>query len=203
MLKSSRLQLLLAAFIILIVTGGVLLLTNIPATTEVTVTHCLTASSRGECIRFPTVSGANLVEETNTLPDAFVGEYVLVVVPFNDAQQILAQAWLPLAEDLHTRYPDMTYYNTAIFPGTITGPVRVFIRAGMIMAVPDVALRAITYTLFLEDRDAFLAALDIPDTQAMQLFLLNASGEVLWRASGAFSDEKGASLTRRLAELHP
>ncbi|MBZ0294760.1 MAG: hypothetical protein K8L99_19515 [Anaerolineae bacterium] len=202
MLKNPWIRLLIGLVLVVIIGGALLILTNVPATTGVTVTQCLTASTGDECIRFPTVSGANLLEETWMLPDDFEGDYTLVVVPFNDAQQILAQAWLPLAETLAEQYPDMTYYNTAVFPGDIAGPVRVFIRAGMIMAVPDEALRAITFTLFLEDRDAFLAALDVPNTDEMQLFLLNANGEVLWQASGQYTEEKGAELTQKLADLH-
>jgi hypothetical protein len=48
--------------------------------------------------------------------------------------------------------------------------------------------------LFLDDLDAFLSGLSINDTSQLHLFLLNAAGEVVWQASGDYSDASGNAL---------
>jgi hypothetical protein len=72
--------------------------------------------------------------------------------------------------------------------------MRGLIRAGMNLTISDEELRAITITVFLDDRDPFLNSLSIPNTDAMQVFLLDDNGAVLWRGAGEFTAEQGAAL---------
>lgn len=157
---------------------------------------CITAAE--SCLRFPVVSGDALTGEPFTLPADFSGETVLVIVPFDERQQVDAQTWLPLVRDLASSNPDFTYYNLPVFP-SMSAPMRALIRGGMVLTIGDEALRAVTITVFLEDTAPFLSDLDIPDTGAMQVFLLNGDGEVLWRAAGVYRDELGDSLRAALS----
>jgi hypothetical protein len=169
---------------LIIIAVALALAVTAPGTSQVTVTRCLTAADTGDCLRFPTVSGTNLV---------------LVVVPFTDAQQILAESWLQPARDLAAQHPGLAYYNTAIFTA-INPALRVVIRAGMSLAIGDEALRAVTLTLFLDDRDAFLQALAIPDPDELEVFLLNTDGEVLWRGRGIHDPDQGAQLEQAVTD---
>lgn len=145
------------------------------------------------CLRFPEISGENLSGESFQLPGDFAGENVLVIVPFDEIQQVNASSWLPLARELAQSQPDFAYYNLPVFP-SMSAPLRTIIRTGMNITITDANLRALTITVFLDDRDALLAALEIPNVDAMQVFLLNRDRDVIWRGAGDFSDEQGESL---------
>jgi len=149
-------------------------------------------------VRFPTVSGDNLPGQTFNLPTDFQGSSSLVIVPFDENQQVQAQEWLPLARELAQAHPDFTYYNVPVFP-SMAAPLRAIVRGGMSVSISDAGLRALTITVFLDNRDQFLAALKIPDAKTMQVFLLNADGDVLWRGAGAYSDTQANSLRAFLA----
>ncbi len=157
---------------------------------------CITTDE--SCLRFPVVTGENLPGQAFTLPADFSGDTVLVVVPFDEQQQVDAQSWLPLARELASGDPGFTYYDVPVFP-SMSAPMRALIRGGMVLTIADEALRAVTITVFLEDVAPFLSDLDIPDANAMQVFLLNGDGEVIWRAAGAYSAEQGESLRGALS----
>ena len=57
------------------------------------------------CLRFPTVSGENLPGQSFNLPADFAGASVLVIVPFDENQQVQAQTWLPYARELAQAHP--------------------------------------------------------------------------------------------------
>ena len=195
---SRRLGLGFLAGVLIVVVGLAVALNRAPQTSTVTATRCLTGADNTGCIRFPTISGQNLADETLTLPDDFTGEHVLVIVPFDEDQQIRAESWLPLAREIAAERADFTYYNTAIFTD-INPAVRLLIRGGMVMAITDENLQAVTVTLFLEDRQAFLDALAISNIEQTQVLLLNAAGEVLWRGTGDYTADQGADLRATLA----
>lgn len=177
---------------------GLVLLERIaPSISQVSPSDHPCIAAAESCLHFPVVSGDSLTGESLMLPAGFVGEPVLVIVPFDERQQVDAQTWLPLARDLAAAHPGLGYYNVPVFPSMPT-PMRALIRGGMILTIGDEALRAVTITVFLEDLEPFLNDLAIPNTNAMQVFLLNGDGEVLWRAAGVFSDERGASLRAAL-----
>jgi len=163
-----------------------------PAQSSVGANACL--SGQQGCLRFPVISGDNLLGQSFTLPADFKGSDVLVIVPFDENQQVSAQTWLPLARDLAADDPDFAYYNVPVFP-SMAAPLRALIRSGMTLSITDPQLRAITITVFLDDRDSFLASLNIPNADAMQVFLLDASGDLLWRGAGDYDSGQGAALT--------
>lgn len=151
-----------------------------------------TDSTCADCLSFPTISGENLQGKLFTLPADFSGDPVLVIVPFDETQQRQASSWLPLAQELAAAHEGFAYYDVPVFPDT-AAPFKVVIRAGLNVVISDPALQAITITVFLEDRDQFLVALDIADASTLQALLLR-DNQVIWRGSGVFTDEQGASL---------
>jgi hypothetical protein len=140
----------------------------------------------GSCLSFPAISGQSLAGDTLNLPEDFMGNTNLVLAPFDEAQQVTAQSWLPLARELGSRAAGFRAYNVPVFPA-MAAPMRVIIRTGMNLSIPDADLRDATITVFLDDRDAFLAALNIPNTEAMPVFLLDGKGRVLWRGAGEYT----------------
>lgn len=193
MIKNAWKRLLLAALLLLGI-GIILLLLIVPSISTVMPSSCISAED--DCLRFPSVSGDNLSGRAFTLPEDFAGDRIFVVVPFDETQQREAAAWLPLARELATT-PRFVAYNVPTFPN-IAAPVRAVIRAGLNIAITDPDVRDHTITLFLDDRDVFLAALNIPNPASMHVFLLNENGEVLWRGMGAYSEAQGDALREAL-----
>jgi hypothetical protein len=187
-----RLWLSVGIVVVLVVVSAALLISRAPALSSVSMSSQPCIAFGDACLRFPTISGDNLPSETFSLPVDFAGTRTLVIVPFDEAQQVSAGGWLPLAQELAAAHPDFAYYNLPIFPD-MAAPMRAIIRTGMSFTVPA-DLRALTITAFLDDRDAFLSALDIPSTDAMQVFLLDETGVVLWRGAGEFSSAQGDAL---------
>jgi hypothetical protein len=68
--------------------------------------------------------------------------------------------------------------------------------------IPDAAARDRTITLFI-DKAPFKRALKIEDENTIHVFVVSRSGEVLWRASGAYDDAKGKSLLDFLRKASP
>ncbi len=151
------------------------------------------------CLAFPTITGTNLSGDGLTLPADFTGDYVLVVVPFDRDQQVRADTWLPFAVELAENYEGFNYYDVPVFP-ELSAPVRLFARTGLIAIITDHALRQRTVTVFLEEREAFLRALEIPDVEQIQLFLLDDEAQVLWRGVGSYTEDQGNALSEILAE---
>lgn len=180
----------------------VFILNIAPETSEVVLTEaqCVSVSEGEACLRYPTMTGQNLPGTDFTLPADFEGNYILVLTPFDREQQILADTWLPIARELAETYAGFTYYNVPVFPN-LAAPIRLVSRTGLTALISDERVRKVTITVFLEDRDAFLAALEIPDVEQIRVYLLNSDGEVLWQSSGEFSAEQGENLRLELERL--
>jgi hypothetical protein len=188
-----RHKILFGALLIAIAALATFIIVNInrsPTASGVAVSECIRGDG-DECVRFPSVTGTNLLDETLNLPDDFDG-LTLVVVSFDEGQTSETIAWLPLAQELAAEYPRFSYYNIPVL-NEVAPLMRAFISRGMMLVVPS-DHHAITIMLFLEDKQLFLDALLIPDVDEPQSFLLNDAGEVIWRMRGGYSDESGASL---------
>jgi len=148
-------------------------------------------------MRFPPVSGRDLLRRRRSFPHDFSAAYNLVFVPFQQWQQAQVDSWVPLAAELSDSLPDFDFYE---FPTiqSMNPLSATFINEGMRAGIPDPATRGRTVTLYLDKR-AFQQALDIPSDAETQVFLLDADGRVLWRTSGAFTAAKGAALQAFLA----
>jgi type II secretory pathway pseudopilin PulG len=188
-----NLLLLVLTLAVILAAVVVVVLSRAPETSTALTSEqaCVTAGE--DCLQFPVVTGENLPGESFTLPADFQGTQTLVILPFDEDQQIKAETWLPLARELSAATPTLTYYNVPVFPD-LSAPVRVLIRGGLNVAITDESLRALTITLFLENRDQFLSALEIPNTDNIQALLLNDAGEIVWRGVGEYDADQGAAL---------
>lgn len=187
--------------IIAVVLIGLLLtyVANAPEASGVRVSSCI-ESDGGACVKFPAVSGTNLMGTVYDLPQGFGGAYNFVVLSFDEEQTVRAEGWLPLARELADQLPDFAYYSLPTLKA-MTPLVRGIITGGMSIVIPDEHLRQITIMLFLDDLDSFLNGLSINDTSQLHLLLLNAAGEVIWQASGDYTDAAGNDLRTALDDL--
>ncbi|MDP3720837.1 MAG: hypothetical protein Q8R09_00130 [Anaerolineaceae bacterium] len=62
-------------------------------------------------MKFPIVSGSNLLRKKLTLPQDFQGELNLVFIPFERWHQEEVDSWIALAEDLEKEFGGLVYYE--------------------------------------------------------------------------------------------
>jgi hypothetical protein len=149
--------------------------------------------------RFPRLIASNLEKRSFTLPDDFEGSRNLLLVAFQREQQQQVDTWLREMRRFEELDPEFRFYELP----TIQSPnrlVRWFIDTGMRRGIPDLKARSRTITLYI-DKQPFLKVLGITDENRIYCFLVNRSGQVLWRAEGGFDEAKAVSLRERLQSL--
>jgi hypothetical protein len=141
---------------------------------------------------FPVVSGSNLARQQLTLPADFEGDRNVVLIAFQQWQQSLIDTWIPFVKRLEQDHSGVRYYELPVIQ-RLNVLARTFINKGMRSGIPDRLARARTITLYL-DKVAFRRALDLPHEDDIYVLLVDRQGQVVWRAGGAFTPEKGEGL---------
>ena len=147
-------------------------------------------------MQFPAVTGSNLQRKKLNLPQDFEGQHNLVLIAFQQWQQSQVDTWLPFARQLEETHPGVRYYELPTIR-RLNALSRTFVNEGMRAGIPDPVARERTITIYL-DKLAFRQALQLPGEDDIHVLLLDRQGRVLWRAEGAFTEEKGESLTATL-----
>ena len=143
-------------------------------------------------MRFPEVSGSNLLRQKVTLPGDLQGELNILFVAFQQWHQAWVDSWVPTARQVEQAFPAVQFYELPVI-GKMNRFSQTFINEGMRAGIPDLMARERTITLYL-DKKAFREALQLPGEDDIYVLLLDRQGRVLWRAEGAFTPEKGESL---------
>lgn len=170
--------------------GAVLIWQIVPASSKLLLS--------GDETQFPTVSGYNLHRKELVFPRDFAGDLNLVIVPFQRYQQAIVNTWIPFAQETEGTFPGFYYYEfPTIYQMSAVG--RTFLNEGMRAGIPDQTARDRTVTLYL-DKDEFKTALDIPREDDIYLFLLDRDGNILWRTTGAYSEDRARGLIEVVKE---
>jgi hypothetical protein len=149
-------------------------------------------------MQFPTVTGRNLERKKKKLPGDFEAERNVVFVAFQRWQQDEVDTWIPFARRLESTYKNVRYYELPTIQ-RLNALSRTFIDEGMRAGIPDPIARDRTITLYL-DKGAFRQALELPHEDNIYVLLVDREGTVVWRASGAFTTDKGESLERAIQD---
>jgi hypothetical protein len=145
---------------------------------------------------FPAVTAQDLNKREVHLPSGLGGRLNLVLIAFLQKQQKDVDTWLPSLPALTERHPSFAYYELPVI-SRMNPFVRWFINNGMRGGIPDRNQRGRTITLYL-DKKPFREALGIPSEDTIYAFLLNQSGEVVWRAERTADEKKLRSLQEYL-----
>jgi len=173
-----------ALFSGLLIGGAGMIWTIAPAKSKLLVMH--------DDPHFPIVSGFNLNRQEFVFPRDFGGKFNLVIVPFQQYQQLTVNTWIPFVQEVEAAFPGFVYYE---LPTIYAMPVlsRTFLNEGMRAGIPDQTARERTITLYL-DKESFKSALDIPNEDDIYLFIVDRDGEILWRTNGEKTPEKANDL---------
>lgn len=152
-------------------------------------------------MRFPAVTGTNLQRQRFDLPEQFQGAWNLLFVAFQQWQQSQVDSWLPFAKEVEKSHHGLFYYELPTIQ-RLNPLARTFINEGMRAGIPDPVARERTITLYV-DKDAFRMALAIDDEEDIQVLLLDEEGQVMWKAQGSYTAEKGDALKSALHAADP
>jgi hypothetical protein len=149
--------------------------------------------------RFPELKASNLESREFDLPQDFGGQRNLVLIAFQREQQEQLDTWLKQMKRYQEADPGFQYYELPTIEKLNT-MARWFVDSGMRRGIPDKNARARTITLYI-DKKPFEESLQLPTEKTVYALLVDRSGNVLWRADGAYDETKGESLRQALQRL--
>jgi hypothetical protein len=143
-------------------------------------------------MKFPTVTGSNLLRQKKTLPAAVLGNYNLLLIPFYQWQQMEVDTWIAFGQELEDTTTGVHFYELpTIQQRNIIS--QTFINEGMRAGIPNPDSRRRTITLYL-DKVKFRQSLGLADENHIAVILIDPAGEIIWRESGNYSTDKASSL---------
>jgi hypothetical protein len=153
--------------------------------------------SEGETV-FPRVEGKALTGDKFEVPGDLGRARNLILVAFLREHQEDIDTWIPRADSLEKAFEDFTFYEFPILP-EMNAVSRWFIYRGMRSGITSDSARARTVTFHL-DKQPFRESLGIESEDYISVFLVNAEGAVLWRATGKWNREKEQDLRKTLGK---
>lgn len=148
-------------------------------------------------MRFPKVSGSNLLRQKLYLPGSLEGKINLLFIPFQQWQQSMVDGWVPMARRLEQEYSGMAYYELPTIQ-PMGWLAQTMLNEGMRAGIPNQKTRERTITLYL-DKVAFRRELGIEGEDQITVLLVDRQGNILWRTVGAYTPDKEIELRRHLA----
>lgn len=149
-------------------------------------------------MRFPEVTGSNLLRQKVTLPGDLQGELNILFVAFQQWHQAWVDSWVPMARQVEQAFPVVQFYELPVI-WKMNRFSQTFINEGMRAGIPNQNTRKKTITLYT-DKGAFRQALDLPHEETIYVLIVDQQGNVLWRTEGVYSQEKGEALTKAIQE---
>jgi len=149
-------------------------------------------------MRFPGITGTNLLRQKLTLQVIRQGELNILFIAFQQWHQAWVDSWVPTARQLEQVFPGVQFYELPVI-WKMNRFSQTFINEGMRAGIPNQATRQKTITLYT-DKGAFRQALDLPNEESIYVLLVDRQGNVLWRTEGAYSEEKGEALKKAIQE---
>ncbi len=144
-------------------------------------------------MKFPNVKATSLTNWSYQLPRDLDGELNLVIVAFKQWQQDWVDTWIPSLQRLAFEHKALRVYEMPTM-SRFNALYRFMIDNGMRAGIPDKAVRAATLCTYI-DIPPFARALQLPGYDSIYLFLLDQTGEILWRGQGPYDQAQLAELT--------
>jgi len=143
-------------------------------------------------MQFPALKVRDLEGKDYVIPHGLPGGPHVIIVAFKQWQQILVNLWVPGLKAVADRHAGMEVWEVP----SISQGYRLFrggIDGGMRAGIPDVDARRHTLTAYT-DIGHLARDLEIDSVETIHVFLVDCSGNVLWRAAGEPTDAALAEL---------
>ncbi len=141
---------------------------------------------------FPEVEGRNLEFKNFNLPFDLEGDLNLILIPFQRWHQDLVDSWVDYLVNICNNFPEVKFYEVPALSSSYK-MINFMIDGGMRAGIPNKDVRERTITIYV-NKSRFKKELEIPNEKTIYIFLVNKSGEILWRTSGSYDDSKGREL---------
>jgi hypothetical protein len=145
--------------------------------------------------RVPSVSAKRLDQRQLALPHELPAERTLAVVVFRGSQREEAQSWIEGMKLKHDRTIPWLKMPVLNDPGS--EPQRQAIETRLLSRHATAHDRSQLVLLFT-DREAFVRAAQLPNSDHVAVLVLDRQGTVLARADGAFDEGKAQALRETL-----
>ena len=152
----------------------------------------LLAAQQSKPAVFPPVTSYSLDKQKVSLPSELEGQTNLLLISFKPEQEQDIDSWLPAAEALQHSSFQFRYYQLPIAEKE-NFVFRWWESSSMRSDQTDPETWHWIIPIWL-DRKKFLEDLQIPNEREVVALLIDRQGHVLWRASGAMTPERRASL---------
>jgi len=150
-------------------------------------------------MKFPKVSGKDLNGDLHTIPDTLAGKLNFLIVAFQQWQVQPIETWIPFLQKLVSDHPQIQFYELPTLR-QFNFISQWLIDSGMRGGIRDPEMRARTITLYI-DKDEFDQALRIPTENTIYLFLVDCDGNILWRDTGTFVEEKETAILNAIIDF--
>jgi hypothetical protein len=150
------------------------------------------ASQGAQPPAFPSITAWSLDKQKVMLPGGFEGQIDLLILSFALEQKKDANSWLPAAQALQHSNFQFRYYQLPIAERE-NFIFRWWETSSMRSDQTDPVTWHWIVPLFV-DRQKFLHDLDIPNEKQVVVLLVDRQGHILWRASGAMTEDRRAAL---------
>ncbi len=141
---------------------------------------------------FPSITGYSLDKQKVSLPGDLEGQTDLLLISFKEEQQADIDSWLPAAQALQHSNFQFRYYQLPVAERE-NFVFRWLESSSMRSDQTDPETWHWIVPLWV-DRKKFFDDLQIPNEKQVVILLIDRQGHILWRASGAMSADKRASL---------
>ena len=152
----------------------------------------LGAAQQQKAAAFPSVTGYSLDKQKVSLPGDLEGQTDLLLISFKEEQQADIDSWLPAAQALQHSNFQFRYYQLPVAERE-NFVFRWWESSSMRSDQTDPETWHWIVPLWV-DRKKFFDDLQIPNEKQVVILLIDRQGHILWRASGAMSADKRASL---------
>ena len=149
-------------------------------------------------ISFPEVKGKSLQGNEVLFPSVFkFQDYHMVMVAFEQDQQLDVNTWLPHLETLAASRNVLDFFELPTI-SRMNVLMRWIIYRGMRSGIKEDSSRKRTVTLHI-DKQPFKESLEIETESSIYAFLVDSKGTVIWKGEGVWSE----NLWEELLEVLP
>jgi len=150
------------------------------------------ASQAPKPAEFPSVTSWSLDKQKVILPSGLEGQTDFLILSFALEQKKDVDSWMPTAQALQHSNFQFRYYQLPVAERE-NFVFRWWETSSMRSDETDPVAWHWIVPLFV-DRQKFLKDLDIPNEKQIVVLLVDRQGHILWRASGAMTEDKRAAL---------
>lgn len=153
------------------------------------------------CSGFPEVKARNLNGLELKIPKDLDHRATVLIVALKRSHMSMVESWLPHLESIAREIPGTHFYELPTMPA-LYAPVRGIIDNEIVQQHAGVKKDTAEHTFTVyTNQTAFMKSARIASADTIHIFLLNSEGQVAYRATGAWTEQKGTVLRESILAI--